>query len=150
MLPFHVALKSGASPYKQVVYAATRAVVSGELAAGSPFPSVRELSQALKINPNTAHKVVAALVRDGILEVLPGIGTVVSAKRPASPKERRALLSHEVEQLVVEAKRLGLSEDDVLAAVTARWAELFGEMQRAEQRARENSANTTSTRTARN
>lgn len=127
MLPFEVVLKPGESPYRQVVYAATRAVVSGEMPPGSSFPSVRELSQALKINPNTAHKVVAELVRAGILEVLPGVGTFVAEARRSSPEERRLLLSDAVEQLVVEAKRLGLEEDDVLNAVTARWAELFGE-----------------------
>ncbi|HEY0023920.1 MAG TPA: GntR family transcriptional regulator [Longimicrobium sp.] len=119
-------LRPGESPYKQIVYAATRAVVAGELLAGASFPSVRELSQALKINPNTAHKVVAQLVRDGILEVLPGIGTVVAQARGSSSEERRLLLSDAVEHLVVEAKRLGLDEADVLNAVSTRWAALFG------------------------
>lgn len=127
MLPFEVVLRPGESPYRQVVYAATRSVVAGEMAPGSAFPSVRELSQALKINPNTAHKVVAQLVRDGVLEVLPGIGTVVAEARHSSPEERRLLLSEAVERLVVEAKRLGLEEDDVLDAVSARWAKLLGE-----------------------
>ena len=126
MLPFQVVIQAGESPYRQVVYAATRAVVAGELPPGSPFPSVRELSQALKINPNTAHKVIAELVRTGILEVLPGIGTAVSASRRTSAEERRLLLSDEVEQLVVEAKRLGLELDEVLNAVDERWTELFG------------------------
>ena len=127
MLPFAVTLVAGQSPYRQIVYAATKAVVSGELAAGAAFPSVRELSQALKINPNTAQKVVAELVRDGLLEVRPGIGTVVTQGRRASAAERRALLSKEVEQLVVEAKRLGLTKADVTKAVNARWSELFGD-----------------------
>jgi GntR family transcriptional regulator len=126
MLPFEVVLRSGESPYRQIVYAATRAVVAGELPPGASFPSVRELSQALKINPNTAHKVVGQLVRDGILEVLPGIGTVVAQARGSSPEERRLLLSDAVEHLVVEAKRLGLNEADVLNAVSTRWAALFG------------------------
>jgi GntR family transcriptional regulator len=126
MLPFDVVLRPGESPSRQIVYAATRAVVAGELPAGASFPSVRELSQALKINPNTAHKVVAQLVRDGILEVLPGIGTVVAQARGAFPEERRLLLSDAVEHLVVEAKRLGLDEADVLNAVSTRWAALFG------------------------
>jgi GntR family transcriptional regulator len=126
MLPFAVTLTTGESPHRQVVYAATKAVLSGELAPGTAFPSVRELSQALKINPNTAHKVVASLVRDGLLEVRPGIGTVVSAGRRASAAERRALLSSEVEQLVVEAKRLGLSSADITTAITERWRQLFG------------------------
>ena len=126
VLPFPVTLKPGESPYRQVVYAATKAVVSGELAAGAAFPSVRELSQALKINPNTAQKVVAELIRDGILEVRPGIGTTVAARRTVSPADRRALLSDEVEQLIVEAKRLGLTRHDILHAVTSRWVALFG------------------------
>ena len=126
MLPFHVELKPGESPYRQIVYAATRAVVSGELVPGAPFPSVRTLSQALKVNPNTAHKVVAELARAGIIEVLPGVGTVVAEWGPASAEERRSLLSGEVERLVVEAKRLGLTEREVVDAVSARWEELFG------------------------
>jgi GntR family transcriptional regulator len=126
MLPFRVELRAGESPYRQVVYAATRAVVSGELPAGSTFPSVRELSQALKINPNTAHKIVAQLVRGGMLEVRPGIGTVVCAARPGTLEQRRLLLSREVEVLVVEARRLGLREAELLDAVSARWRELGG------------------------
>ncbi len=127
MLPFAVTIKPGESPYRQIVYAATKAIVSGDLAPGAAFPSVRELSQALKINPNTAQKVVAELIRDGMLEVRPGIGTVVGNGRRASAAERRLLLSGDVEQLVVEAKRLGLERDDVLGAVGARWTELFGD-----------------------
>ena len=126
MLPFTVVLRPGESPYRQVVYAATKAVVSGELKPGDPFPSVRELSQALKINPNTAQKVVAELVRDGLLEVRPGIGSVVTGNRRATAAERRELLSVEVEQLLVEAKRLGLTEADVIKAVLSRWEQLFG------------------------
>jgi len=126
MLPFAIALKPGDSPYRQVVYAATRAIVSGELTPGEAFPSVRELSQALKINPNTAQKVIAELVRDGLLAVRPGVGTVVTDGRRASAAERRALLSDAVEELVVEAKRLGLEKDDVITAVSARWTSLFG------------------------
>ncbi|MEO5814427.1 MAG: GntR family transcriptional regulator [Gemmatimonadaceae bacterium] len=127
MLPFPIVLVPGESPYRQIVYAATKAVVSGELATGAPFPSVRELSQALKINPNTAQKVIAELVRDGLIEVRPGIGTVVTGGRKASAAERRALLSREVEQLLVEAKRLGLKKQDVTNAIAARWSELFGD-----------------------
>lgn len=126
MLPFEVVLRPGESPYRQIVYSATKAILAGELPAGSPFPSVRELSQALKINPNTAQKVIAELTRNGLLAVHPGIGTVVTAGRRATALERRQLLSGEVERLVVEARRLGLSRAEITRAVAARWMELFG------------------------
>lgn len=127
MLPFPVTLVPGESPYRQVVYAATKAIVSGDLAHGAPFPSVRELSQALKINPNTVQKVVAELARVGLIEVRTGIGTVVCSPRRASAAERRSLLSKELEQLLVEAKRLGLSKDELVDAVSDRWSALFNE-----------------------
>lgn len=121
MLPFSITLTPGQSPFRQVVYAATRAIVAGQMPPGAAFPSVRELSQALKINPNTAHKIVAELVRMGLLEVRPGVGTVVALPPGTSPAARQALLADQTEALVVEAKRLGLSREEVLAAFNAQW-----------------------------
>ena len=127
MLPFDLKLTSGESPYRQIVYAATRAVVSGELAVGAPFPSVRTLSQSLKVNPNTAQKAVAELVRSGLLEVKPGVGTVVAHWGPSSPEDRRELLSDDVERLLVQARRLGVTRQELHDAISDEWAELFGE-----------------------
>jgi len=126
MIPFKVSLQPGASIYEQVVYAAKKALISGKMSGGEPFPSVRALSKALKINPNTAHKVIAALISDGLLEVHPGLGTVVAARLPSSADERARLLKNEVEQLVVEAKRLGLSLDEITEAIAAHWNRLEG------------------------
>jgi GntR family transcriptional regulator len=123
-MPFRLSFEPGISLYEQVVYAAKKAVVSGQMRPGDPFPSVRALSQALKINPNTAHKVVQQLVAEGILEVRPGIGTIV-AEPPASTAAQRAnLVKKELEQLVVEAKKLGLSLDDVTEAIAEHWTRL--------------------------
>jgi GntR family transcriptional regulator len=121
MLPFAIALRTGLPIHDQVVYAVTRAVVSAQLRAGDAFPSVRALSQELRINPNTAHRIVATLVERGILEVRPGIGTVVTGSIEASPADRRRLRD-DVERLVVEARRAGLSLQDLLAEVRGRWS----------------------------
>lgn len=110
--------------YEQVVYAAKKAVISGQLRPGDEFPSVRTLSKDLKINPNTAHKVVVHLVSAGLLETRPGLGTVVSALPESSAAERTNLLGDEIEHLVVEAKKLGIGLDDVTASVSAHWKRL--------------------------
>jgi GntR family transcriptional regulator len=125
VIPFHLSFQPGAPLYEQVVYAAKKAIVSGQMHAGDPFPSVRDLSKALKINPNTAHKVVTQLVDEGVLEVHPGIGTVV-AMRSSTANQRSKLLQKEVEQLIVEAKRLGLTFDDVASAMAKHWKVLEG------------------------
>jgi GntR family transcriptional regulator len=124
VIPFHVDFAPGSPLYEQVVYAATKAIISGQLRPGDDFPSVRALSRELKINPNTAHKVVSCLVDAGLLEIRPGSAPVV-AKRPASTKaEKTNLLHNEVEQLVVEAKRLGIDVDDLQNAIAKHWARL--------------------------
>jgi GntR family transcriptional regulator len=124
MLPFRLSLKPGVSPYRQIIYAVEKSVVCGQLRPGDSFPSVRALSQAFKINPNTAHKAIADLIRKGLLEVRPGIGTVVAEKPQVLPRERRALLNDELERLVVEAKRVALDLDELLAAVEDHWDRL--------------------------
>ena len=124
MIPFRVVFQPGASLYEQVVYAAKKATISGQLRPGDPFPSVRALSTALKINPNTAHKVITQLLNEGLLVVMPGTGTVVAEPRESSPAERSRLLDKEVEQLAVEAKRLGMSLREVSAALAEHWQRL--------------------------
>lgn len=124
MLPFRIELKAGESPYRQLIYSVKKALVSGRLKPGDPFPSVRKLSQEVKINPNTAHKAVAALVVEGLLEVRPGIGTVVKAAPPSTAAERRELLSDPLERLVVEAKSLSLDLGDVVEALEDHWRRL--------------------------
>lgn len=126
MLPFSIELKPGLPVAEQILFAVRKAVVTGQLRPGEKFPSVRALSQELKVNPNTAHKVVAALVAEGVLMTTPAVGSIVAEREAGGRKERSELLGAEVEWLVVEAKKLGLDLDDVQAAVAAHWKRLGG------------------------
>jgi len=124
VIPFSVQFQPGGTLYEQVVYAATKAMMSGRLRPGDPFPSVRTLSRELKINPNTAHKVITHLVSAGLLEIRAGVGAVVAFRPEVSRREIAALLDHEMEALVVEAKRLGIEMDDVAESLAAHWKRL--------------------------
>ncbi len=124
MLPFAIQIVVGGPIAEQVIYAVKRAVVSGNLRAGDPFPSVRQLSRELRINPNTAHRVMAALVEQGVLISTPTVGTVVSGIAPGSRQERSALLGHEMERFVVEAKRIGIPLEHMRQALVKHWREL--------------------------
>jgi GntR family transcriptional regulator len=124
VIPFRLSFEPGISLYEQVVYAAKKAIVSGQMQPGDPFPSVRVLSKSLKINPNTAHKVLTQLVAEGLIEIRPGLGTVVAEMPPSTAAERGTLLKKEVEQLVVEAKRFGLDLYELTDAVARHWSRL--------------------------
>jgi DNA-binding transcriptional regulator YhcF (GntR family) len=124
MIPFHVEFRPGGTIHEQVVYAATKAMISGQLRPGDSFPSVRALSKQLKINPNTAHKVITSLVSAGLLEIRPSLGAVV-ANRPAATKtEKTKLLQDYFEKLVVEGKRLGVGLEDMQEAIEKHWNRL--------------------------
>ena len=126
MLPFSIELKPGLPITEQVIFAVKKAVVGGQLTPGSPFPSVRVVSQELKINPNTAHKIVAALVAQGVLITTPAVGSVVAEHAAGDRASRAELLGADLERVVVEAKKLGLTLDEVSAGLNTQWRKLGG------------------------
>ena len=124
MALFRLNMQPGQSIFDQVVFAAIKAFVSGEFQAGQAFPSVRALAADLKIHPNTAHRAVQFLIQERWLEVRPGLGTVVAERPDVRASERKRLLKQEVEQIVVEAKRLGVGLPELIEAVAAEWRAL--------------------------
>ncbi len=124
MIPIRFEFQSGTPVHEQVAFAARKAILSGKFRAGDAFPSVRALSRELKIHANTAQKVIAALQLEGLLEVRPGVGTVVSVPRPAARAERLRVLKPQVDQLTVEAMRLGLSLEELQKLIAENWRSL--------------------------
>jgi GntR family transcriptional regulator len=117
-------LRPGQSIVEQLLFAVQKALLSGEYQPGQAFPSVRALAGDLKIHPNTAHKVVQHLIQERWLEVHPGIGTVVAVPPKARMGDRQRLLQEEVEQLVVEARRVGVRLQDVIEAIAKEWSKI--------------------------
>ena len=127
MLPFTVQIKPGLPIAEQVVHAVKKAVLTGQLRPGAPFVSVRQLSQALRINPNTAHKIVGTLCHEGVLVTTPAVGTTVADAAPAAnPAAKAAVLGPDLERLAVSARQLGLKLSDVEHALRTHWTRLGG------------------------
>lgn len=117
MLPFSIQFQDGVPVSDQILRAVRKAVLTGQLVEGEGFPSVRAISQALKVSPTTVHKVVSQLKAAGYLASRPGIGMVVT--RPALPArdERLDLLAPACRALLEEAQELGLPLEDVEEAL---------------------------------
>src|SRR5258708_10833869 len=119
MLPFSIELRPGLPVAEQILFAVKKAVIAGQLRPGDKFPSVRVLSQELRINPNTAHKVVAALVAEGVLVTTPAIGSIVAERAMGGRQEKAELLGGDLERVAVEAKKLGLKLGEMHAGRVA-------------------------------
>ncbi|MFF3488923.1 TetR/AcrR family transcriptional regulator C-terminal domain-containing protein [Streptomyces sp. NPDC002701] len=69
--------------YSQIVAELRQRINTGELASGDRVPSTREITRQWGVAMATATKVLSELRREGMVRVVPGIGTVVTA--PSRP-----------------------------------------------------------------
>ncbi len=121
---FPIDFKAGVPVYEQVLYAARKAIVSGELKPGDDFPSVRALSAEYRINPNTVQKALTALKNEGLIESMPGVGNRVIAAPTATAQQKDKLLEGQLEAVALRAKQLGLSISEITEALREHWKNL--------------------------
>lgn len=114
---------SGVPIYRQILEQARRMVASGQLAPGAELPSVRELAVKHAVNPMTISKAYSLLEAEGLLERNRGRPmTVASQARSVSPLTRRLQqIQPLVEQTVLAAKQLELSETELVKSVRKNW-----------------------------
>ena len=114
MLPFSIQLHDGTPVSDQMLLAVRKALLTGQMKAGDEFPSVRTLSQELRISPTTAHKVVLQLKAAGWLTSRPGIGMVVSVPDQPDKDERLAQITPACRALLAEAAELNLTTEQLI------------------------------------
>jgi len=106
-----------------VVYAAKKASSPAGCALATLSIGARAQHRAQNQSQH-AHKVVTHLLSEGLLEVMPGTGTVVAPLPESTAAERARLLEDQLEQLAVEAKKLGVDLEDVTTALARHWKRL--------------------------
>ena len=92
--------QSGVPIYRQLLEQVRRMVASGQLSPGTELPSVRELAVRHAVNPMT----------------------IADQARAQSPLTKRLQqLEPQLEQLILAAHQLQLSEADLLKALRKKW-----------------------------
>lgn len=71
-------------PYLRIVEDIRRRIDAGELRPGDRVPSTRRITREWGVAVATATKVLTRLQQDGVVQVLPGVGTVVAPAEPAA------------------------------------------------------------------
>jgi len=112
---FSIATGSAEPIYRQLVEQVRRLAAGGQLQAGDEMPSVREIAQALAVNPMTVSKAYGLLEMEGVLARRRGQGMVVAGQASRAPSADRAqLLRPTLERAAMEARQLELDPDTVL------------------------------------
>ena len=100
--------------YEQIMENIKKMIVSGELKAGDPLPSVRVLSKDLRISALTVKKAYDMLEADGFTATVHGKGTYVTAANTEMMAEQRyRQIEEEMELIVQKARSYGLEDAEI-------------------------------------
>lgn len=99
--------------YEQILDQVRSSIAKGEIGLGEKMPSVRELAQELRMNPNTVMRAYQELERDGLTEKRRGQGTYVTSSPERVKTFRTQLAGQYIEQFMSQMKSLGLTWEDV-------------------------------------
>ncbi len=114
----HIDPRSPTPLYAQIAARVRVAIASGELAPGDSLPSVRQLAGQLRINPATVVQAYRDLESEGLVSTRHGAGTFVeSVASDRRMRERANEAQRLVREMVARAASLGISTDDLRAAV---------------------------------
>jgi GntR family transcriptional regulator len=115
--------QSGIPIYRQILDQVRRMVASGQLPPGAELPSVRELAITHAVNPMTISKAYTLLEAEGLLERNRGKPMTVAgqARGHSVLTKRIGQIEPLVEQAVLAAKQLQLSEAELVKAVRRIW-----------------------------
>jgi len=115
VIEFHLLSRSGVAPYMQLIQQVRGALRLGLLEEGDRLPTVKEVSAALAINPNTVLKAYRELEYEGVVAARPGIGTFVTMTASEASVAVHQELSQGLSTSVRKARVAGLDTDSIEA-----------------------------------
>lgn len=105
--------------FQQVADQISEGILNGDFIEGEQIPSTTEISKSYQINPATVLKGMNLLVETKLIEKKRGIGMFVlaGAQEKIRANRREEFLSKEVANLVEEAKKIGISQEQLQALI---------------------------------
>lgn len=102
--------------YEQIKRQILQAILASELLPGDVLPSLRSLAKDLKVGVLTINRAYTELENEGYIENVQGKGCFVAQRSSDLIKEHlTAGASEKMEQAILEAKKAGSSDEEILA-----------------------------------
>ena len=100
--------------YEQIKKEFKKEIFKGDLKPNDPLPSIRDLATELLINPNTVARAYRELEMEGFIYTKKGKGCYVSDDSTRlKTEERKTILIQTFDELIEEAKKYGLDQEDI-------------------------------------
>lgn len=107
--------------WMQLVDEFSRRIVTGEWAAGSKMPGVRELAADMGVNPNTAQRALAELERREMCRSERATGRFVTDSETRIDEIRAELASGAADEFVRRVRGLKMAQPQARALLDERW-----------------------------
>ena len=114
---FRVDAGSGVPIYRQLIEQVRRDVMLGHLSAGDQLPTLREVVDAVAVNPNTVAKAYAELEHEGLVVRRQGMGTFVASAPPTEVLNAPAVVRSSLARWIRRAREAGLSAEQIRVLV---------------------------------
>jgi len=101
--------------YEQILHQIRYAMARKDLELGAKLPSVRELAQQLRVNPNTVMRAYQELNRDELIETRRGQGTFITTKPQKIQHIRDNLATEAINSFIDTMQELGMSRQTALS-----------------------------------
>jgi DNA-binding transcriptional regulator YhcF (GntR family) len=104
--------------YRQVTDQIKNAIASGDLKPGGKLPSIRELSDGLKISAITIKRAYLDLEKEGYILTRAGLGSFVAEiDKEKLRQEKLAEFKAALKQILATGAKFGVNADDVARLV---------------------------------
>ena len=109
--------KEGLPIYTQLMDQIKMHIARGDFKPGEQIPPVRELAMDAGVNPNTMQRALAELERQELLYSVRTSGRFVTEDEEKLSSLKKSLGAGFIGELFDNLKKLGMNEDDIIAAV---------------------------------
>ena len=111
--------------YEQIISQVKESIPKGALREGEKLPSVRELAEMTRVNPNTIGKAYKALEQERIIVTIRGRGTFVNESLDIKTDSTALVgLKKKLKDIIVELHYFGVKQKDTQEIVDEIYSEL--------------------------
>ncbi|WP_425475075.1 GntR family transcriptional regulator [Anaeromonas gelatinilytica] len=93
-------------------------LIKEEIREGEKLMSVRDMSEELKVNPNTVQRAYQELEREGITFTKRGKGTFIMEDRSMIAQLKKELSREMIKSFILKMKELGFNKEEILSIVS--------------------------------
>ncbi len=118
---FKINQRSSVPLYKQIKDNIKNLIYKKEINDGETLPSIRQLANDIRVNPNTVSKAYKELEGEGIILARQGIGYLVIAK----PKNIKSILiedsKNKLNKIIIQLKNSGVDYEEFEEVIEELW-----------------------------